>query len=113
MLRAASVIPAASALRRLIERTLVTAAAGTLRSEDARLRAELVGAQMLGLFISRCVVGVEPLAHASVEEVVALLAPALDRLSTKLPILIGHGYWQFAARIAARLSGIRKAGSGA
>lgn len=68
------------ALRALIERTLVAAAAGTLRSEDARLRAELVGAQMLGLFISRCVVRVEPLASAAVDDVVALLAPALDRL---------------------------------
>ena len=46
------------ALRSLIERTLVAPAGGTSRSEDSRLRAELVGAQMLGLFVSRCVVGV-------------------------------------------------------
>ena len=68
------------ALRALIERTLVTAAAGAMRSEDARLRAELVGAQMLGLFVSRCVVGVEPLASATVDDVVRRLAPALDSL---------------------------------
>lgn len=68
------------ALRALIERTLVTAAAGRLRSGHARLRAELVGATMVGLFVSRCIVGVQPLASASVDEVVALLAPALDVL---------------------------------
>jgi AcrR family transcriptional regulator len=68
------------ALRAMIERTLVTAAAGAMRGEDARLRAELVGAQMLGLFVSRCVVGVEPLASASVDDVVRRLAPAIDSL---------------------------------
>jgi AcrR family transcriptional regulator len=68
------------ALRALIERTLVAAVADVLPAEDARLRAELVGAQMVGLFISRCVVGVEPLASAPAGEVIALLAPALDAL---------------------------------
>jgi AcrR family transcriptional regulator len=68
------------ALRTLIERTLVSAAAGSLRGRDARLRAELVGATMVGLFISRCIVGVQPLASASVDDVVALLAPALAAL---------------------------------
>jgi AcrR family transcriptional regulator len=68
------------ALRTLIEQTLVSAVAGRLRSENARLRAELVGATMVGLFVSRCVVGVQPLASAPADDVVALLAPALDVL---------------------------------
>jgi AcrR family transcriptional regulator len=68
------------ALRALIERSLVAAVAGVLPAKDARLRAELAGAQMVGLFISRCVVGVEPLASAPTGEIVALLAPALDAL---------------------------------
>jgi AcrR family transcriptional regulator len=68
------------ALRALIERTLVSAVAGTLGGEDARLRAELAGALMVGLFISRRIVGVQPLATASADEVVALLAPALDTI---------------------------------
>jgi AcrR family transcriptional regulator len=68
------------ALRTLIEENLVSAAAGGLRSADARLRAELVGATMVGLFISRCIVGVQPLASAPVEEIVTLLGPALDLL---------------------------------
>jgi AcrR family transcriptional regulator len=68
------------ALRALIERTLVSAAAGTLGAKDARLRAELAGALMVGLFVNRCIVGVEPLASASVDQLVSLLAPALDAL---------------------------------
>jgi hypothetical protein len=44
------------------------------------LRAELAGALMVGLFVNRCIVGVEPLASASVEQLVSLLAPALDAL---------------------------------
>jgi AcrR family transcriptional regulator len=68
------------ALRALIERTLVTAAAGALGAKDARLRAELAGALMVGLFVNRCIVGVEPLASASVDQLVSLLAPALDAL---------------------------------
>ncbi len=64
----------------LIEQTLVAGAARALRSKDARLRAELAGAQMIGLFISRCIVGVEPLATASVDHVVEVLGPALNAL---------------------------------
>jgi len=67
-------------LRALIERTLVKAVAGSVAGDDARLRAELAGALMVGLFITRRIVGVEPLATASVDEVVALLGPAIDSL---------------------------------
>jgi Tetracyclin repressor-like, C-terminal domain len=35
---------------------------------------------MIGLFISRCIVGVEPLATASVDQIVGVLGPALDAL---------------------------------
>jgi AcrR family transcriptional regulator len=68
------------ALRTLIEQTLVAGAARALRSKDARLRAELAGAQMIGLFITRCIVGVEPLATASVDQIVKVLGPALNAL---------------------------------
>jgi AcrR family transcriptional regulator len=81
------------ALRALIERTLVAAASAELGAKDARLRAEIVGAQMIGLFISRCIVGVEPLASASIDEIVALLGPALDMVlgPTKRQDAPGHG----------------------
>jgi AcrR family transcriptional regulator len=68
------------ALRALIERTLVSAVAGTLGGGEARLRAELAGALMVGLFVSRHIVGVEPLATAPPDAVIALLGPALDTI---------------------------------
>jgi hypothetical protein len=68
------------ALRALIERTLVSSTAEMLGGERADLRAELAGALMVGLFVTRQIVAVEPLASASVDEVVGLVAPALDVL---------------------------------
>ena len=67
-------------LRALIQKTLLQGAARALGGRTAKLRAQLFGAQMTGLFISRHLVRVEPLASASVEDVAALLGPALDRL---------------------------------
>jgi len=66
------------ALRALIQRTLVAGAASALRGPDAALRAELIGAHMVGLFVCRCLVGVEPLASLSVDDLVARVAPAID-----------------------------------
>jgi AcrR family transcriptional regulator len=66
------------ALRALVQRTLVAGAAGALRGPDAALRAELIGAHMVGLFVCRCLVGVEPLASLSVDDLVARVAPAID-----------------------------------
>jgi AcrR family transcriptional regulator len=66
------------ALRSLIEKTVVTGAASAIRGSDARLRAELLGAIMVGLFVVRHVVRVEPLASASPEEVARWLGPAVD-----------------------------------
>jgi AcrR family transcriptional regulator len=67
-------------LRNLIRDTLLRGASRALGGTSAKLRAELVGAQLTGLFISRHLVRVEPLASASVDEVAALLGPALDSL---------------------------------
>jgi AcrR family transcriptional regulator len=67
-------------LRTLIRDTLLQGAARALGGTTAKLRAELVGAQMTGLFISRHLVRVEPLASASVDDVAALLGPTLDPL---------------------------------
>jgi AcrR family transcriptional regulator len=67
-------------LRTLIRDTLLQGAARALGGTTAKLRAELIGAQMTGLFISRHLVRVEPLASASVDEIAALLGPTLDSL---------------------------------
>lgn len=67
-------------LRALIQKTLLQGAARALGGNTAKLRAQIFGAQMTGLFISRHLVRVEPLASASVDEVAALLGPPLDQL---------------------------------
>lgn len=68
------------ALRKLIENTAVKGAASVIGGPDARLRAELFGSIVVGLFVVRHVVGVEPLASASPAEVARRLGPALDAL---------------------------------
>ena len=79
MIRAAVADPGCvPALRGLIEKTVVTAVASAIRGSDARLRAELFGAMMVGLFVVRHVVRVEPIASASPEEVAKWLGPAID-----------------------------------
>jgi AcrR family transcriptional regulator len=79
MIRAAVADPGCvPALRSLIEKTVVTGAASAIRGPDARLRAELLGAMMVGLFVVRHVVRVEPLASASPEEVAKWIGPAID-----------------------------------
>jgi AcrR family transcriptional regulator len=68
------------ALRSMIEKTVVTGAASAIGGPDARLRAELLGAIMVGLFVVRHVVRVEPLASASPEAVAKRLGPLVDEL---------------------------------
>jgi len=47
--------------------------------QDARYRAALVASQVLGLGLTRYVLEVEPLAQASSEDLIAAIAPNLDR----------------------------------
>jgi AcrR family transcriptional regulator len=68
------------ALRSLIEKTVVAGAASAIDGADARLRAELLGAIMVGLFVVQQVVRVEPLASAPPEKVAAWLGPAIDAI---------------------------------
>lgn len=73
---------AAALLRGFLERELVAVLAAGIRAPDAELRATLVAAQMVGLAMGRYVVGIEPLAGASRDEVVARVAPAIQALLT-------------------------------
>jgi AcrR family transcriptional regulator len=68
------------ALRALIEKTVVGGAASAIRGPDARLRAELMGAMVVGLFVVRSVVRVEPLASTPPEQVARYLGPAIDAI---------------------------------
>lgn len=66
-------------LRPRIEAALVDAAAAALGSGDhARLRAELAGAMMVGLFILRDILRLEPIASTKSDLLAQLVAPALD-----------------------------------
>lgn len=62
---------------------------------DAPLRMTLVASQVVGLGIARHVVGVEPLASAPDDEIVAAVAPTLQRYLTgdiAVPAEPGRGY---------------------
>ncbi len=64
-------------LRRIVEGSIVAVAERELRGPDAALRAEVVAAQMIGIFILRHIVGVKPIATATTEELLRYLVPAL------------------------------------
>jgi AcrR family transcriptional regulator len=68
------------ALRGLIEAQLVLPPARALRGKDAKLRAELAGALVVGTFVLRHLVALEPLASAPSAKLVPPLARALDAL---------------------------------
>lgn len=88
MVRAAAAEPAAAdLLRELLSREVFGPLAESLGADDAALRANLVGSQVVGLVMARYVVGLEPLASLSGEEVSALIAPTLQRyLTHPLPL---------------------------
>jgi AcrR family transcriptional regulator len=73
---------AASLLREFLGREIFGRLAPHLRGRNALLRAELAGAHLVGLAVSRYIVGVEPLASASDKVVVAAVGPVIQRYLT-------------------------------
>ncbi|AZK95747.1 MULTISPECIES: TetR/AcrR family transcriptional regulator [Streptomyces] len=69
---------AAAVFRDFVLNRLLARVAERLAVPDPRLRAELAAAQMIGVTILRYVLRTEPLASADPEEVVRLVAPALQ-----------------------------------
>lgn len=74
---------AAGVLRGLIERRLLTRVAGELRVPDPEFRAQLAAGQLLGIAMLRYVVKMEPVASAEVDDIVAMVAPTLQRYLTE------------------------------
>lgn len=72
---------AAASLRRLLETTLLPAVR-RLGVDHPDLRASLLWAQIMGVIFGRFVVRVTPIAEADPEEMVRLLAPALQAVMT-------------------------------
>jgi AcrR family transcriptional regulator len=83
VLRSAMTDPtAAGMLRQLLAEGPILALASALNRPDAPLRATLAGSQVIGMAMARYVVGVEPLASASREEVARAIGPTLQRYLT-------------------------------
>ena len=71
---------AAALLRQFVTRTLLARLSPMLSdAPDRELRTELMVSQLIGIGMLRYVVQAEPLASASEEEIVAMVAPVLQR----------------------------------
>ncbi|MBO0652702.1 TetR family transcriptional regulator [Streptomyces triculaminicus] len=70
---------AAGVFRDLISSRVMIRVAAELGGPDARLRAELAAAHLVGVSMLRHVIKIEPLASADIEQVIAMTAPAVQR----------------------------------
>jgi Tetracyclin repressor-like, C-terminal domain len=73
---------AAAMLREFLASAILGPVAQRLGSDDASRRVSLAASQIVGLGIARYVVRLEPLASAPMDEVVASVAPTLQRYLT-------------------------------
>jgi AcrR family transcriptional regulator len=73
---------AAAMLREFITEEVLGQIARRLGSSDARLRATLVGSQIVGLMMARYIIRVEPLASAPPAQLVAAVGPTVQRYLT-------------------------------
>ncbi len=87
LLRSAASDPKSAALlREFLVTELFAPLVAALGQDQGELRACLMASHLLGIVLVRHVLAVEPLAGASSEQVIALIAPTLQRLLTgKLP----------------------------
>jgi AcrR family transcriptional regulator len=69
---------AAAMLREFLAAQLLPVIAGFTDRPDARLRASLVAAQLIGIAMLRHVIKSEPLAKATPDEIVAMVAPVIE-----------------------------------
>ncbi|MFD3665594.1 TetR family transcriptional regulator [Streptomyces sp. NPDC058659] len=74
---------AAKVLRTFVLRRLLERIAAELDVPEPSFRAELAASHMIGIVILRYVIQVEPLASADPEEIVAQVAPTLQRYLTE------------------------------
>ena len=71
-------------LREFVTRSLLNRFLSHIEGPETerRLRASLIGSQMSGLVIARHIVGIEPLASLSTDEVADLIGPVLQHYIT-------------------------------
>jgi len=84
VLRAAASEPEiARMLREFLQGELWTPLAAALGAEDAQLRVALAGSQLVGMVMVRHIIEAEPLASLPADELVAHVAPTLQRYLTR------------------------------
>ncbi len=69
-------------VREHLERRVFGPITQALQTDDAQLRATLIGSQFIGMAMMRYVACVQPLASASVDELVAAVGPTVQRYLT-------------------------------
>jgi hypothetical protein len=69
-------------LREFIDREITGRLTAMLATPDAALRAGMVNVQILGLAVARYVIRVEPIASASVDDLVARFGPVVQQCLT-------------------------------
>lgn len=72
----------AAMLRGFLGREVVKRLAATLEGDDAELRVTLAISHLVGVFMARSVLKIEPLASAELETVIGTTAPAVQRYLT-------------------------------
>lgn len=78
---------AAAGVREFIEQAVVDRVASVIGVPDARLRANLISAYLIGVGVNRYIVKIDPLASMSDDDVVRLVAPTIqDWLTPTKPL---------------------------
>ena len=70
------------AFREFLTDTLLGVLVPLVTFDDARLRVTLAASQLIGVAVIRYIVGLEPLASASKDEIIAMVAPRLQTYIT-------------------------------
>ncbi|MFE1173487.1 TetR family transcriptional regulator [Streptomyces sp. NPDC058773] len=73
---------AAAVLRGLIERRMLQRVAGELDVPDPEFRVQLAAGHLIGIAVLRYVIKMDPVASADPEEIIAMVAPTLQRYLT-------------------------------
>lgn len=73
---------AGAVVSELIERTVLTPLVTRIDGDDAELRAALVATQLAGLALTRLLIPIEPVAGASIDDLVEAIAPTIERYLT-------------------------------
>jgi len=74
---------AAEVVRSTLTRRLLLRVAGELHVPDPELKVQLVAAQLIGVAMLRYVIKADPIASADLDQVIAVIAPTLQRYLTE------------------------------